>query len=81
MRMIASILDNVHALAKEVERSTRRKKRIQREHIIGAFRFARAIANGVAAVIPKAIPVAVILNGFSETVVSPKEVSDAPDGK
>jgi len=81
MRMIASVLDNIHALAKEVEISTRRKKRIRREHIIGAFRFARAVANGVAAVVPKAMPVAVVLNGLNEAVSSKQELQDAADSK
>ena len=81
MRMIAQVLDNIHALAKEVEKSTRRKKRIRREHVIGAFRLARAVANGVATVVPKAIPVAVVLNGLNETIPSKKEIKDAPDSQ
>ena len=79
MRIIASILDNVHALAKEVERSTRRKKRIRREHILGAFRLARVVANGVATVVPKTMPVAVVLNSL-DAVVSKEELPDAADG-
>jgi hypothetical protein len=83
MKMIASILDDIHTLAKEVERSTRRKKRIRREHIIGAFKFARVVANGVAAAVPKAMPIAVVLNGLNEAVVpkdEPKELDNAADG-
>jgi hypothetical protein len=79
MKMIASILDNVHTLAREVERSTRRKKRLRREHIIGAFQLARVVASGIAAVVPQAVPVAVVLNGLNEAI-EPKEIKDAADG-
>jgi hypothetical protein len=78
MKAIAHVLDNIHCLARQVERSTRRKKRLRREHIVGAFHVARVLANGIAAVAPKAIPVAVVLNGLNETVVSEgKHVTDA----
>lgn len=80
MKMIASILDDVHTLAKEVEKSTRRKKRIRREHLMGAFHVARVLARGVAAVVPKAVPVAVVLDGLNE-VVNTKELKDAPDSE
>lgn len=79
MKMIAKILDNIHTLAREVEKSTRRKKCIQREHLLGAFHVARILANGIAAVVPKAIPVAVVLNSLNEVVMSPKEIKSAPD--
>lgn len=70
--MIAQVLDNVNTIAKEVERSTRRKRRIRREHIVGAFKAARAIANGIAAVVPKAVPVAIVLNGLDQAVTEKK---------
>lgn len=79
MKVISCVLDRIHCLAREVERSTRRKKRLRREHLIGAFHVARILANGIAAVVPKAIPVAVVLNGLNEAAV-PKELKDAPDG-
>lgn len=83
MKAISKVLDNINTLAKEVERSTRRKKRIQREHIVGAFHLARVLANGVAAVVPKAVPVAVVLNGLNEAVTSsaPKKEIDAADSE
>ena len=80
MKMIASILDDVHTLAKEVEKSTRRKKRIRRKHLMGAFQVARVLARGVAAMVPKALPVAVVLDGLNE-VVSTKELEDASDSE
>ena len=87
MKAIANVLDSIHTLAKEVERSTRRKKHIRREHLVGAFHVARIITNGVAAALPKAIPVAVVLNGLNEAFTPKpmtqeiKESDDAPDGK
>jgi len=81
MKAIAAVLDNIHTLAKEVERATRRKKRIRREHIVGAFHVARVLASGIAAVVPQAVPVAVVLNGLNEAVGSKKELKDAPDGE
>ena len=80
MKVIASILNDVNTLAKEVERSTRRKKRLRREHLMGVFHFARVLASGIAAVVPKAVPVAVVLNGLNE-VVGQKEIKDAADSK
>ena len=81
MKMIATVLDDIHSLACGVERATRRKKRLRREHLIGAFQVARVIANGVAAAVPKAIPIAVVLNGLNAAVESKKtkELDDASD--
>jgi hypothetical protein len=85
MKMIAQVLDDIHTLASGVERATRRKKRIRREHILGAFQVARVIANGVAAAVPKAIPVAVVLNGLNEAVSAAekdsKELQRASDSE
>lgn len=77
MTCIHRFLDNINTLAKEVERSTRRKKRLQREHLVGAFHFARIVANGVARAVPQALPIATILNGLN-AVVESKELQDAP---
>jgi hypothetical protein len=82
MKAISKVLNNINCLAREVERSTRRKKRIQREHIVGAFHVARVLANGIAAVVPKAVPVAIVLNGLNEAVSNkPEELKDASDGE
>jgi hypothetical protein len=81
MKVIASILDDVHTLAKEVEKSTRRKKRLRRKHIKGAFQIARIIANGVASMVPKAVPVAVVLNGLNEVVDARELEEDAADSE
>lgn len=78
--MIANVLDNIHTIAQGVERSTRRKKHIRREHIIGAFTAARVIANGIAAVVPKAVPVAVILNSLDGAVTPQKDPRSIRDG-
>jgi hypothetical protein len=85
MKVIAKVLDNINCLAREVDKSTRRKKRIRREHLIGAFQVARILANSLAAVLPKAIPISIILNGLNETAAAVKdtqetrELEDAPN--
>jgi hypothetical protein len=76
MRVIHSVLDDIHTLAKEVERSTRRKKRIQREHIVGALHVARILANGAAVAMPKVAPVAVVIGGLVDAVTKKKEIPD-----
>jgi hypothetical protein len=83
MKPISRFLDSINTCAREVERSTRRKKRLRREHLMGAFHVARVIANGIAAVVPKAVPVAVVLNGLNETVMVPptKEIQHASDSE
>lgn len=79
MRMIAHVLDNVHTLAKEVEKSTRRKKKLQREHLIGAFHVARILASGLAAVLPKAVPISVVLNSLNDCITPQKTVTEGPE--
>jgi hypothetical protein len=90
MKAVEKVLDDVHLLAKMVEKSTRRKKRIRREHLVGAFHVVRVIINGVAAALPKAIPVAVVLNGLNaaftpkpatQEIITVDEPNDALDGK
>lgn len=80
MKAVHRVLDSVHTLASEVERSTRRKKRLRREHLVGAFHAARIVASGLAAVVPKVAPVAILLNGLNEHV-SKKELRDAADSE
>jgi hypothetical protein len=80
MKVISRVLDDVHTLARNVERATRRKKRIRREHLIGAFHLARVLAGAAATMTPKAVPVAVILNTLNDQV-GQKELARAPDSE
>ena len=83
MSAVSQFLDNINVIARHVERSTRRKKRIQREHLVGAFHVVRVLANGLATVVPKALPVAALLNGLHQTVsvTDTRKTKHAPDSE
>lgn len=68
MKPVHRLLDSVHTIASAVEQSTRRKKRLQREHVVGVFHVVRLIINGVSIVIPKVAPLARLLNGLNEHI-------------
>ena len=68
MTAVEQILDSIHTIARCTERSTRRKKRLQREHILGVFHVARVVISGLAVVVPKAASVAFVLNNLNDHI-------------
>ncbi|MBU1891256.1 hypothetical protein KJ782_07300 [Patescibacteria group bacterium] len=64
-RTVSQVLDQINTIAKGVEISTRRKRKLRREHLIGAFTIARLAVNGLAIVLPHARVAARVLNSIA----------------
>jgi hypothetical protein len=67
------LLDNIHTLAVGVERSTKRRRRLRREHLVLGGTILAGVSTIAATVFPQARPVAAALNTLSATNLIPKE--------
>lgn len=68
MTRLEAALDALNVFAKDLERATRRKKRIDREHLIAAFKIGTVIFGTIAAFVPQLKVVAGILNGLNASL-------------
>jgi len=58
----------LNVFAKDLERATRRKKKIEREHLIAAVKIGTIVISAVVAYVPQLKVVASILNGLSASM-------------
>lgn len=68
MTRIEAALDALNVFAKDLERATRRKKRIDREHLIAAVKIGTVIFAAVSAFVPQLKIVAGVLNGLNASL-------------
>lgn len=68
MTKLEVALDALNVFAKDLDRATRRKRKIEREHIIAAVKIGTAIFSAVAAFVPQLKVVAGILNGVNNSI-------------
>lgn len=68
MTRLESALDTLNIFAKDLERATRRKKRIERHHLIAAVKIGTVLIGVVAAFVPQLKVVAGILNGLQASL-------------
>lgn len=59
-------LDVLHAFSSSLEKATRRRRRIRREHIVTAVNAVSAITSAVSTVVPQARPAAVALGALQK---------------
>lgn len=78
MTRLEALLDNLHSLAVGVERATKRRRRLRREHVVGVVNALSAITSAVATVVPQARPFAAgtaILQQAAPNILPPEEQS------
>lgn len=68
MTRLESALDTLNVFAKDLERATRRKKRIERKQLIAAVKIGTVLIGVVAAFVPQLKIVAGILNGLQASL-------------
>lgn len=78
MTRFEALLDNIHSLAVGVERATKRRRRVRREHLIGALHALSAVTGAVSSFVPQARPFAAgaaILQQAAPNILPPEEQS------
>ena len=68
MTRLEAALDALNVFSKDLERATRRKRKIDREQLLAAVRIGTAIIGAVAAFVPQLKIVAGVLNGLSSSL-------------
>ena len=68
MTRLEAALDALNIFAKDLERATRRKRKIEREHLIAAVKIGTVIIGAVAAFVPQLKIVSGILQGLNASI-------------
>ena len=81
MTRLEAALDALNIFAKDVERATRRKRKINREQLIAAAKIGTVLIGVVAAFVPQLKIVAGILNGLNASTPTILPANAGDDGQ
>ena len=81
MTRLEAALDALNIFAKDLERATRRKRGIEREHLIAAVKIGTVIISVVATFVPQLKIVSGILNGLNASISTILPVNAGDNGQ